>query len=143
MPEKIDSATDLFREIIESDPELSRMVGNMAYQMAGPRLRFPGGLRYRYWGKFAMFTGIWAFCYSTTRNENKKFISYVYQPVVGKKQWKMAKLLEHRQMKDAKARALRMYQQHKAVQDKYEALFKKGQRKGRIHGKGSLGDRLQ
>ena len=52
----------------------------------------------------------------------------VYMPVVGKKQWSMSKILEHRLMKDAKARALRMYEQHRPVQEKYTALLKK--RKG-------------
>jgi len=106
----------------------SGMMAEVMYKQAPAKMKFPEGLRYRYFGKFELFTGIWAFCYTTTRNENKKFISYVYMPVVGKKRWVMRKILEHRLMKDAKARALRMYEQHRPVQDKYAALLKK--RKG-------------
>lgn len=115
--------------------ELNKLFGKLLnevlYDKAPAKFKFPQGLRYQYYGKFELFTGIWAFCWTTTRNENKKFVSWVYMPVVGKKQMKMARVLEHRLMKDAKARALRMYHQHKPVQDKYEALFKKRQRKGR------------
>lgn len=117
---------------VKLPPEIENLMGTMMaeirYAKAPAKLKFPGGLRYRYYGKFELFTGIWAFCYTTTRNENKKFVSYVYMPVVGKKSWKMARILEHRLMKDAKARALRMYEQHRPVQEKYLALLRK--RKG-------------
>ena len=119
------------KKIINDSPALREVFAEMSYSLAPKSERFPGGLRYRYFGKLEMFTGIWAFCYSTTRNENGKFISWVYQPQVGKKTWVLVKLLEHRLMKDAKARALRMYNQHKPIQGKYEELLKKRQRKGR------------
>lgn len=125
-----DDVNKLFQSIMDSDPALQDMAFELSYRSAPAKFRFPEGLRWCYFGKFKMFTGVWAFCWSTTRNQNKKFVSWVYQPVVGKKQWKIAKVLEHRKMKDAKARALRMYYQHKPVQDKYLALLKKRQRKG-------------
>ena len=119
-------------DMVRLPPKIEKLMGKMMaeiqYDRAPARLKFPEGLRYRFWGKFELFTGIWAFCYTTTRNENDKFVSYVYMPVVGKKRWKMARILEHRLMKDAKARALRMYNQHRPVQEKYEKLLK--QRKG-------------
>lgn len=121
----------IFEKIISDSPALTKMMYDLQYARAKPMMKFPGGLRYRYWGRFELFTGIWAFCYSTTRNENGKFVSWVYMPIVGRKSWTMKKVLEHRLMKDAKTRALRMYHQHQAVQDKYEALLKKRQRKGR------------
>jgi len=115
----------------EAEIILGKLMAEYQYAHAPAKMKFPDGLRYRYWGKFELFTGIWAFCYSMTRNENGKFISWVYMPNVGKKQWVKRKVLENRLMKDAKARALRMYNQHKPVQDKYEALLKKRQRKRR------------
>ena len=117
--------------IINEIPSLREAFAKMAYRSANPKFKFPGGFRWRYFGKLELFTGIWGFCWSTTRNEHKKFISWVYMPEVGKKRWLIKKALEHRKMKDAKARVLKMYYQHKDVQDKYEALFNKRQRKGK------------
>lgn len=113
----------------EAELLLGKMLARLQYDTAPAKFKFPDGLRYLYYGKFELFTGIWAFCYSTTRNQNGKFVSWVYMPIVGKKQWKADKMLEHRLMKDAKARALRMYYQHQETQEKYEKLLK--QRKGK------------
>lgn len=110
---------------------LGKLWNEVMYGRAPAKMKFPDGLRYRYYGRFALFTGVWVFCYSTTRNENGKYVSWVYQPIVGKRRWKMAYLLENRKMKDAKARALRMFYQHQAIQKKYEDLWRKSQRKRR------------
>ena len=117
--------------LINESLALRRAFAEISYRSANPKFKFPGGFRWLYFGKLKLFTGIWGFCWSTTRNENKKFISWVYMPVVGKKHWTIKKALEHRLMKDAKARALRMYEQHRPVQEKYTALLKKRQRQGR------------
>ena len=110
---------------------LGKLWGEIMYEKAPAKMKFPDGLRYRYWGRFELFTGIWVFCYSTTKNGNGKFVSWVYMPNVGKKQWMSSKMLEHGKMKDAKARALSMYYQHLKVQEKYQALLKKRNRKGK------------
>lgn len=119
-----------FEKLFEASPSLTRAFETLVYRSSPGKMQFPNGLKYRYYGKFALFTGVWAFCYSTTRNANGKYVSWVYQPIVGKKRWKVAKILENRKMKDAKARALRMHSQHEPIQTKYQALWRKSQRKG-------------
>jgi len=109
--------------------ELNRLMTELMYDVSPAKMKFPEGLRYRYFGRMELYTGIWAFCWSVTRNENGKFVSWVYQPIVGKKSWKAVKFLEHRKMKDAKARALNRYKQHQPIQEKYEALLRQRRRK--------------
>jgi len=48
----------------------------------------------------------WNFCYSITRNYNGKFISYIDRPSCRK-----VRIVEHKRRKDAKARALRLFDQ--------------------------------
>ncbi len=71
--------------------------------------QFPGGFRWRYWR--APKKGrkrAWDCAYSTTRNANGKFVSWVidWRGGVGH----TAQRREHTKRKDAKARALRLYE---------------------------------
>jgi hypothetical protein len=127
----IDRSQEIFEDIINGDPALRQMASDLSYSLASPRLKFPKGLRWARFGELELFTGIWACCYTTTRNQNGKFVSWIYQPVVGKKQWKMARIMEHVRMKDAKARCYRLWSQHRPIQEKYLALLKKRQKRGR------------
>lgn len=112
-------------------PLVNKVFGDMMYERAPKWRQFPEGLRWQYFGELKLFTGVWACCWSTTRNVNGKFVSWVYMPNVGKGTWEFKKQLEHRKMKDAKARALRLYGEHKPIQEKYLALFKARERKKR------------
>jgi len=85
----------------------------LQYRMTPRAMRFPQGFRYRYFrapkrGRAREWWCAW----STTRNENGKFISFVYE-------WQgdeagATRLREHAKRKDAKARALRFSEQRKA-----------------------------
>ena len=77
------------------------------------KLRFPNGLRYRYWKTKIKYRCEKWFCYSTTRNRNGKFVSWVYI-------WKgnvaePKKVVEHRRRKDAKKRAYKLYLKEKHI----------------------------
>jgi hypothetical protein len=92
-----------FARIVDSDPTLREFFANM-----GPsKLRFPNGLRYRYFhaAQAPKFRQWWC-CWSTTKNANGKFVSWVYE-------WRgregnITRECEHRRRSAAKARALRL-----------------------------------
>ncbi len=72
------------------------------------RLSFPDGFRWRYYGKLKLSRGVKAYCYSTTKNANGKYLSWVYQPRIGEKKWDSTLIREHTKRKDAKARAYKL-----------------------------------
>jgi len=74
---------------------------------------FPGGLRYKYWKRFKRkpYYRKWLFCYSSTKNANEKYVSWIYWPV--KDGWNRRKAVEHRHKRDAINRAYKLYQQFK------------------------------
>lgn len=76
------------------------------------KLQFPDGFRWLYYGKLELKRGAKAFCYSTTRNANGKFLSWVYQPRIKDKKWDFVKVVEHCRRKDAAARAYRLYKDY-------------------------------
>lgn len=104
----MDDGREVIRRIIESSPYLREMF---------PVYRSP---RYRYW-ETADGT---MFGYTTERVEHR-FESFVYRPYgkgsrSGKqsvKNWRMTDERSHRLRKDAKARAYRMYTQHRAERE--------------------------
>jgi hypothetical protein len=76
--------------------------------------KFPKGFRYRYYG--AAKRGrhrLWLCCWTTTRNENGKFVSFVYE--VKGKRYMVTREVEHRRRNAAKARALRLSQSRTAT----------------------------
>lgn len=108
---------------------LSNMFGKLLEETAPKWRQFPGGISWRYFGRLELRSGVKAFCWSTKRNANGNFLSWVYQPRVGKKRWDFTRKREHRLMKDAKARALKLYYKEKDVLDRALAAMRKAQRK--------------
>ena len=78
------------------------------------RLTFPDGFRWRYFGRLKLARNVRAYCYSITRNDNGKYLSWIYQPKVGKECWVAVRICEHGKRKDAKARADRLSQRRLA-----------------------------
>jgi len=74
------------------------------------KIRFLGGIRTRY---FQSHHGrrYWSFCWSTNRNENGKFLSWIDPPTRIKR---FTRAVEHKRRKDAKARAWRLMVQFDA-----------------------------
>jgi len=72
------------------------------------KTRFLGGIWTRYYQSIHG-RRYWSFCWSTNRNENGKFISYIETPAGG---WR--RVVEHRRRKAAKARAWRLMVQFDA-----------------------------
>lgn len=112
-----DKAMDRLNELVGS------VFQGIMYEKSPNWRKFPKGFRYSYFGRFELMCGIWAFCWSTTRNANGRYVSWVYMPNVGKKTWEFKRKCEHRRMKDAKARALKLYNQHQPTQEKYQAIL--------------------
>ncbi|MDG6912652.1 MAG: hypothetical protein JRN35_06165 [Nitrososphaerota archaeon] len=73
--------------------------------------RFPDGFSWRFFGKLQLRRGVKAYCWSTTRNANGKFLSWVYQPRVGRGIWDFTHVREHVKRTDAKARALHLFRE--------------------------------
>jgi hypothetical protein len=75
------------------------------------KILFPHGLRYHYFQSVhrRMF---WDFSWSTTKNMNGKFVSWIERPKGGRHTWRRA--VEHKRRKDAKARAWRLMVQFDA-----------------------------
>jgi len=67
---------------------------------------FPKGLRYRYYS-VKRGNREWKYCYSTTRNENGKFASWVYMPK-GKGRWTERRFRQLRSRTKSKARAMKL-----------------------------------
>ena len=102
---------------VDSTQDILEGILNDVYQRHGvnlapapKRLSFPDGFRWRYFGKLKLARGVKAYCYSTTKNANGKYLSWVYQPRIAKECWEYTKLREHTKRKDAKARAYRLSQ---------------------------------
>lgn len=94
---------------------LAEMLARHEYDTTPPERRFPDGYRWLYWtvekkGRYRR----WFCAYSTTKNANGKFVSYV---VVWESRkgghGEVRKFREHAKREDAKARAYRMYQARK------------------------------
>lgn len=64
----------IFHKMIEGNPELADL-----FSPSDPKLLFPEGFRYLYYS-VPVGKRDWRYCYSTTRNRNGKFISWVYRP---------------------------------------------------------------
>jgi|GEM_PF-4162128 len=99
-------------ELKQLQSVLNEVFGQMSYEMAETKLKFPKGLRWRYYRTPPKkgFSERY-FCWSTTRNANNKFISWVYV-WKGKKKKRVAsfkKVIEHRKRNKAKDRAHRLY----------------------------------
>ena len=95
------------------DKVLGDFWDKIQYENSPPKCRFPDGLRYHYYKdrKKKGYQERW-FCWSLRRNENGKFVSWVYK-------WKWIKkrkgsratfhnVVEHRRKKDAEKRAYRL-----------------------------------
>jgi len=89
-----------------------------------PKTYFPSGLKWKYYSAHSRGRR-WMFCYSSGRNGNGKFLSWVYQPKGSKKKitWKSRKIVEHRTRKKAIVRALKLYKQ---FNEKQRARREKG-----------------
>ncbi len=76
------------------------------------KLLFPDGLRYKFWKRFKRkpYYRKWLFCYSSSKNANGKYVSWIYWPVT-KDEWNAKRAVEHRRKKDAINRAYKLYQQ--------------------------------
>ena len=76
------------------------------------KLKFPNCFRWRYYGKLKLARGIKAYCHSTTKNANGKYLSWIYQPRIAEGKWDYTEIREHAKRKDAKARSLKLYLAH-------------------------------
>lgn len=90
-------------EALLSDPTIAAMLSDLTPK----RRRFPDGFRYRYYAAASRPRfRLWWCCWTTTRNENGKFVSFVYE-------WRgreagVTREREHRKRNAAKARAGRL-----------------------------------
>ena len=92
--------------------EINKILNKMFYDMAPDKMKFPQGFKWKYYrvAKVPRRREWWC-CYSSTRNANKKFISWVYE-WVGKKT-KTRFIKEHRTKKKAIGRAQKFYNRRK------------------------------
>ena len=92
--------------------KINNIIGELIYGITAPKFKFPGGLSYRYFspGKKSGFR-LWWCTWTTTKNENNKFLSFVYE-WRGKRATPV-KVREHKKRTDAKARALKLHKQRK------------------------------
>lgn len=105
MAENIDS------EMARLNKFLAQAMGEIRCEHADPKLKFPNGLKWHYVraDKPKGFRDIW-YCWSTTRNQNGKFVSWKYV-WHGKPKHRVADyvdVLEHRYRASAKRRALKL-----------------------------------
>jgi len=77
--------------------------------MTPKRLKFPNGFRYRYFGRLEPVRSARAYCWSTTKNANGKYLSWVFAYNAVKDVIGFSKVVEHKKRKDAKTRALNMH----------------------------------
>jgi len=98
---------------IIDDPITQRLAAAVAQKytdlITPMRLKFPGGFRYRYFGRLAMVRGAKAYCWSTTKNANGKYLSWVFKYNTVEDMIDFSRVVEHKKRKDAKARALKIY----------------------------------
>lgn len=94
----------------EIERQMALRMAEHEYARAGKERRFPGGFKYHY------FTvdkqpkkPMWKCCYSTVRNENGKFVSFVYAFNAKGNRAEAKKFREHKYRNKAKARALKLY----------------------------------
>lgn len=103
--------------------ELNQIVNQVLWDMLeknsfnlnqSDKLYFPGGLKYKYWKRFKRKPHYreWLFCYSSTKNANGKYVSWIYWPIT-KDEWNTKRAMEHKRKKDAINRAYKLSQQFK------------------------------
>ena len=82
---------------------------------------YPEGLRWKFFS--SRTPREWKFCYSTVRNSNGKFTSWVLAPKGPKKnrEWEVTRFVETRRMNAAKRRALKMYSTYMRTVEKRKA----------------------
>ena len=98
---------NFLEKIAAENPELTRLFERLQYDSSAARLKFPNGLRYRYFrASVKGRSRTWDCSWSTTRNENGRYLSWVHEQCGDV--WKLVRLCEHRKRRDAKARALRL-----------------------------------
>jgi len=103
------SDSDVLEKIVAANPELLALFERLQYDCSPKRLQFPNGLRYRYFrARPGGRSRTWDCSWSVTRNANGRYLSFVHEE--RKDCWALAKVCEHRKRKDAKARALRLYE---------------------------------
>jgi hypothetical protein len=96
---------------------LKDIFGKETYSHTSSKLKFPEGLR---WCFFSIVRGKkkYLFCWSSVRNENGKFVSWLYQPKrdrVDKSRWtwEIKRVAEHKRRNRAKARARKLLESMK------------------------------
>ena len=77
------------------------------------KFAFPDGLKSKYWKRFKRKPSYkkWLFCYSSTKNKNGKYVSWIYWPV--NDGWNVKRAIEHKKKKDAIKRAYKLYSEFK------------------------------
>ena len=99
---------------INIDDLLAKVCKNLGIGLAPigeeKRLTFPEGLKYKYWHRRKRKKR-YMFCYSSTKNANGKYTSWIYWPT--KQGFDLRRLVEHRTKKKAIERAYRIYQNFK------------------------------
>ena len=110
---------------MEFPPELQKLFNRefskIQYENCEPIRKFPNGFKWRYLRSKILHRREKLFCWSITRNENNKFISWVYVwKITGKRKQKQriaefTKIREHKYKKKAKARALKLYAKEKLI----------------------------
>ena len=107
------------RKALQANPEFMRGLAQHQYDTTPPEKRFPGGLRYRYYRVPPRPHFVeWRACYSTVRNENGKFVSWLRVYNAAQTKAKQFKFREHRVRRKAKLRAKKFYDQRQAAVSK-------------------------
>jgi hypothetical protein len=100
--------TEILEKIVEANPEVVALFARMSYETASPKMRFPNGLRYRYFrASVEGRSRTWDCSWSTTANANYRYLSWIHE--LRGNVWAVTRVCEHRKRKDAKARALNLW----------------------------------
>ena len=93
--------------------EFGHLFRKLSYDSADPKRKFPNGFKYIYWKVKQLPSGLqeWWFCYSTRRNQNDKFVSWIYKwsGSKGKRLANFDNILEHKYLRAARKRAESLY----------------------------------
>jgi hypothetical protein len=97
------------RDKAMAEAVFGQIVGGHTRSDSYSKTHFPKYRRIQYY-RSIRGRRFWNFCYSVGRNFNRKFISWIERPKTEEKR----RIVEHKRRKDAKARALRLFNQFEA-----------------------------
>jgi len=99
----------IFNNIINSMESDAR---NRIIEILTPQKLLFDNISWRYFIAKVKGSRTWECCWSTTKNKNGKYVSWIY--VERKDKWTIEKIVEHKKRKDAKARAYKLYDKRKS-----------------------------